>query len=289
MFGNRGIYHKGWTAVTKHRTPWETGITKTIAFDDDVWELYDTTKDWSQSRDLSKEQPEMLHKLQQLWLIEAVKHNVLPLDDRFAERGNSEIAGRPELIKGNRQIVFGPRARVPGLGMITLANKSHAITAEIQVPKSGGEGVITAMGGMTGGFSLYMKEGKPRYVYNFFGLQETRIEGDRVIPPGQHQVRMEFAYDGDGIAKGGKVTLFVDGEKTGEGRIEQTEPFAFGEETCDVGEESGSPVTFDYGTNGGTKFSGAVNWVEFDAGIAADDQNHLISAEERLQVAMAKQ
>src|SRR5678810_1020425 len=122
MFGNRGIYHKGWTAVTKHRTPWETGQVKTVAFNDDVWELYDTSKDWSQARDVSKDQPDILHRLQQLWLIEAVKYNVLPLDDRFAERGNAEIAGRPELIGGERQIVYGPMARVPGLAMITLQN-----------------------------------------------------------------------------------------------------------------------------------------------------------------------
>jgi len=289
MIGNRGIYHKGWTAVTKHRTPWETGEIETVPFDDDVWELYDTTKDWSQANDLSKENPEMLHKLQQLWLIEAVKHNVLPLDDRMSERGNAEIAGRPELIEGDRQIVFGPTARVPGLAMITLQNKSHAITAELDVPPSGADGVIVAMGGITGGFSLYAKHGKPTYCYNFFGLEETRVEGDRAIPPGHHQIRMEFAYDGGGIAKGGTVTLYVDGEKTGEGRVEHTEPFAFGEETCDVGEESGSPVTSDYGQNGGSHFSGTVNWVEFDAGSAADDQNHLISPEERLRVAMARQ
>jgi arylsulfatase len=289
MFGNRGIYHKGWTAVTKHRTPWETGTVTTIAYDDDNWELYDTSKDWSQARDLAKEQPERLHRLQQLWLIEAVKYNVLPLDDRMAERGNAEIAGRPELISGNRQMVFGPEARVPGLAMITLQNKSHAITADVEVPQSGAEGVIAAMGGITGGFSLYAKHGKPKYCYNFFGLQQTLVEGNAVIPPGQHQIRMEFAYDGAGIAKGGKVSLFVDGKKTGEGRIEQTEPFAFGEETCDVGHEGGSPVTTDYARNGATRFSGTVHWVEFDAGLAADDQNHLITAEERLQVAMAKQ
>jgi hypothetical protein len=171
MFGNRGIYHKGWTAVTKHRTPWETGQTTAIAFDDDNWELYDTSKDWSQARDLSKQQPDLLKKLQQLWLIEAVKYNVLPLDDRFAERGNAEIAGRPELIAGNRQIVFGAVARVPALAMITLQNKSHAITADLQVPEAGAEGVITAMGGTTGGWSLYVKNGKPKYCYNFFGLQ----------------------------------------------------------------------------------------------------------------------
>jgi len=289
MFGNRGIYHKGWTAVTKHRTPWETGIVKTVAFNDDQWELYDTSKDWSQSRDLAKEQPEMLHKLQQLWLIEAVKYNVLPLDDRMAERGNAEIAGRPELIAGDRQIVFGPTARVPGLAMITLQNKSHAITADLDVPRSGAEGVIAAMGGITGGFSLYARNGKPKYCYNFFGLQQTLVEGASEIPPGRHQVRMEFTYDGGGIAKGGTVSLFIDGTKSGEGRIEQTEPFAFGEETCDVGHEGGSPVTTDYSHNGRTTFSGKVHWVEFDAGVASDDQNHLITPEERLQVAMAKQ
>jgi len=251
MFGNRGIYHKGWTAVTKHRTPWETGIVRTIAFNDDNWELYDTSKDWSQTKDLSREQPEMLHKLQQLWLIEAVKYNVLPLDDRFAERGNSEIAGRPALISGNRQIVFGGLTRVPSLAMVNMSNKSYAVTANINVPKSGAEGVIAAVGGITGGWSLYAKNGKPKYCYNFFGLKQTYIEGASTIPPGQHQIRLEFAYDGGGIAKGGKGSLFVDGKKSGEGRIEQTEPFPFGEESLDLGHEAGSPVTSDYPQNGG--------------------------------------
>jgi hypothetical protein len=231
----------------------------------------------------------MLHKLQQLWLIEAVKYNVLPLDDRFAERGDSQIAGRPELVSGNRQIVFGGLTRVPSLAMVNLANKSHAVTAEIEVPKSGAEGVIAAVGGVTGGWSLYAKDGKPKYCYNFFGLELTYVEGKSVIPPGKHQVRMEFAYDGGGIAKGGKVSLYVDGKKAGQGRIEQTEPFAFGEESLDVGHEAGSPVTTDYGRNGGSEFSGQVNWVEFDADSAADDNNHLITPEERLRVAMAKQ
>jgi arylsulfatase A-like enzyme len=289
MFGNRGIYHKGWTAVTKHRTPWETGQIKTIAFNDDVWELYDTSKDWSQARDLAKEQPDMLHKLQQLWLIEAVKYNVLPLDDRFAERGDSQLAGRPELISGNRQIVFGGLTRVPALAMVNMANKSFAITADVQVPPSGAEGVIVAVGGVTGGWSLYTKNGKPKFCYNFFGLQLTYVEGSSAMPPGQHQVRMEFAYDGGGLAKGGKISLFVDGRNAGQGRVEQTEPFAFGEESLDVGHEAGSPVTTDYPGNHGSEFSGQVNWVEFDAGTAADDHNHLITPEERLQVAMAKQ
>ena len=289
MFGNRGLYHKGWTAVTKHRTPWETGQVKTIAFDDDVWELYDTSKDWSQAKDLSQEMPDVLHRLQRLWLIEAAKYNVLPLDDRFAERGDSQIAGRPELIKENRQIVYGGLTRVPSLAMVNMANKSYAITAEVEVPKSGAEGVIVAIGGITGGWSLYTKEGKPKFCYNFFGLEWTYVEGSKAIPAGEHQVRMEFKYDGDGLAKGGKVSLYVDGKKTGEGRIERTEPFAFGEESLDVGHEAGSPVTTDYPKNGASYFSGEVKWIEFDTGIAADDQNHLITPEERYMVAMAKQ
>ncbi|GAB4382760.1 MAG: arylsulfatase AtsD [Elainellaceae cyanobacterium] len=289
MFGNRGIYHKGWTAVTKHRTPWETGTVQTIAFDDDVWELYDTSNDWTQARDLAKEQPDKLHELQRLWLIEAVKYNVLPLDDRFAERGNSEIAGRPDLISGNRQIIFGGLTRVPSMAIVNMQNKSYAITADIQVPDSGAEGVIAAVGGNTGGLSLYAKNGKPKFCYNFFGLEQTYIEGSDIIPPGPHQIRVEFAYDGGGIAKGGHVSLFVDGTKTGEGHIKQTQPFPFGEESFDVERETGSPVTRDYAANGSNAFSGQVNWVEIDTGIAADDHNHLITAEERLQVAMAKQ
>jgi arylsulfatase len=173
--------------------------------------------------------------------------------------------------------------------MVNLANKSYAVTAEIEVPKSGAEGVIAAVGGITGGWSLYVKNGKPKFCYNFFGLQQSYAEGSTPIPQGRHQVRMEFAYDGGGLAKGGKVSLFVDGKKAGEGRVEQTEPFAFGEESLDVGHEAGSPVTTDYAGKGSHEFSGQVNWVEFDAGIAVDDQNHLITAEERLNVAMAKQ
>src|SRR6266496_2880181 len=150
MFGNRGIYHKGWTAVTKHRTPWETGVAKLPAFDDDVWELYDTTKDWSQSKDLAKANPQKLHELQRLWLIEAVKYNVLPLDDRFAERANPDLAGRPQLIKGNRQLLFGGMGRLTESSIVNMKNKSHAVTAEVVVPQSGAEGVIIAQGGVTG-------------------------------------------------------------------------------------------------------------------------------------------
>jgi arylsulfatase A-like enzyme len=289
MAGNRGIYHQGWTAVTRHRTPWLTGAVKLAAFDDDVWELYDTTKDWSQAKDLAKDNPQKLHELQRLWLIEAVKYNVLPLDDRFAERANPDIAGRPQLTKGTRQILFGGMGRLTESSIVNTKNKSHAVTAEVIVPPSGAEGVIVALGGIIGGWSLYTKEGRLRYHYNFYGVHRYTIEGTSQIPPGTHQVRMEFKYDGGGLAKGGTATLYVDGKKVGEGRVEQTEPMIFSaDETCDVGFQAGSPSSTDYGPRG-NKFSGEVNWVEIDIGKDAENLDHLITPEQRLSVAMAIQ
>jgi arylsulfatase len=288
MAGNRGIFHKGWTAVTKHRTPWVISA-KLPAFDDDVWELYDTTKDWSQSKNLAKENPQKLHELQRLFLIEATKYNVLPLDDRFFERLNSDLAGRPQLVKGNRQLFFGGMGRLTENAIINFKNKSHAVTAEVVVPPSGAEGVIIAQGGNIGGWSLYAKEGKPKYCYNFCGMNLYTVDGTAEIPAGTHQVRMEFTYDGGGLAKGGAVTLFIDGQKSGEGRVDRTEPMLFsGDETCDIGYEAGSPVTPDY-PKGGTKFSGEVNWVQIDIDKDAVDLDHLITPEERLRVAMARQ
>jgi arylsulfatase len=289
MFGNRGIYHKGWTAVTRHRTPWLTGAAELPAFDDDNWELYDTNTDWSQANDLANEYPEKLHELQRLWLIEAVRYNVLPLDDRFAERANPGLAGRPELIKGTRQLLFGGMGRLTESSILNTKNKSYAITAEVVVPETGAEGVIIALGGTTGGWSLYAKDGKPKYCYNFYGIQRTYIEGQKEIPSGQHQVRMEFAYDGGGMAKGGLTTLYLDGEKIGEGRVEHTEPILFSaDETCDLGYEAGSPVSEDYGPRG-NEFTGEVNWVEIDLGEDAQDADHYIDPEERLRVYMAIQ
>ena len=286
MFGNRGIYHKGWTAVTKHRTPWETGAdVKTPAFDDDVWELYDTSTDWTQAHDLAAEQPDKLHELQRLWLIEAVKYNVVPLDDRLIERANPEMAGRPTLIQGKKQLLFGGMGRLTENSVVTMKNTSFSLTAEVVVPDSGAEGVIVAQGGVTGGHSLYVKDGKPKYCYNFFGLERYYAAGTEAIAPGEHQVRMEFAYDGGGVGKGGTVTLYVDGKAVGAGRVEQTEAFLFSaDETCDVGNEYGSPVTTDYGQR---KFTGEVNWVEIELGL--DDHNHAIRPEDRLNVAMAIQ
>jgi len=289
MVGNRGIYHKGWTAVTKHRTPWTTAQIKTIPFDDDVWELYNTNTDWTQAHDLAKEMPDKLHELQRLWLIEAAKYNVLPLDDRMIERVDPFLAGRPQLVRGHRQLLFGGMKRLTLSSVVAMLNKSHALTAEVVVPKAGAEGVICATGGITGGFSLYAKGGKPKYCYNFFGLNYYYVEGTQAIPAGKHQVRMEFAYDGGGLAKGGNVSLFIDGQKVGEGRVEMTEPFGFSaDETCDVGMEAGSPVSPDYGPRGNA-FNGEVNWVEIDVDKEALDQDHILTGAERFRVAMALQ
>jgi arylsulfatase A-like enzyme len=286
MFVNRGIYHKGWTAVTRHSTPWV--MVPLPAFDDDVWELY-APDDWTQAHDLAAEQPERLHELQRLFLIEAARHNVLPLDDRRIERFSSELAGRPELVRGNRQLLFGGMGRLSENSVLVVKNKSHAVTAKLQVPDGGAHGVIIAQGGAFGGWTLYALDGKPVYCYNLMGLRRFKIQGDAVIPAGDHQVRMEFTYDGGGLGKGGSAALFLDGAKVGEGRIDGTVPLIFsGDETTDLGQDTGTPVTDDFGS-GGMAFNGRIEWVELDIAEAAEDLDHLITPEERLRIAMARQ
>ena len=288
MFCNRGIYHQGWTAVTRHSIPWVMG-TELPSFESDVWELYDTTTDWSQGHDLAAELPEKLAELQELFLEEARKHNVLPLDDRRIERFDAELVGRPELVKGNSQLLFGGMGRLTEHSLLNIKNKSHAVTAEIVVPETGAEGVILAQGGTFAGWSLYTKDGRPKYCYNLLGLQQFKVVGDATIPPGTHQVRMEFAYDGGGPAKGGTVTLYLDGDQVGEGRVEATVPLIFSaDETADVGRDTGSAVSDDYESESSI-FTGKVNWVQIDLGEDAEDADHLITSEERLRVAMARQ
>jgi hypothetical protein len=175
--------------------------------------------------------------------------------------------------------------RLTESSVIWFKNASFSLTAEVTVPEEGAEGVIAAQGGVSGGLSLYAKDGKPKYCYNFFGLERYYVQGTQAIPPGTHQVRLEFAYDGGGLGKGGTATIYLDGQAAGEGRIEQTEALFFSaDETFDLGNEFGSPVTTDYGQR---KFSGKVNWVEIDVGL--DDHNHLIRPEDRLNLAMAFQ
>ncbi|MFF2622959.1 arylsulfatase [Oerskovia jenensis] len=286
MFGNRGLYFKGWSAVTKHRTPWIL-VGDTVAFDDDVWELYDGSADYSQAHDLSAEHPDRLHLLQRLWLIEATKHGALPLDDRGAERLNPTLAGRPTLVHGRSQQFFAGMGRLSENSVLNVKNTSFAVTAEVEVPASGADGVIIAQGGRFGGWSVYVKDGRARFVYNVLGIQEFAVTADRPVPAGTHQVRMEFAYDGGGLAKGGDVTLFYDGEAVGDGRVGATQPMIFSaDETTDVGYESGTPVSPDY-TPRSSRFTGRIRWVQIDLG--DDDHDHFIDPDERLRIAMARQ
>jgi arylsulfatase len=175
MLGNRGIYFKGWSAVAKHRTPWKLTGEAQRTFDEEVWELYDGSSDYSQAHDLSREMPEKLRELQRLWLIEAAKYNVLPLDDRYNERINPEIAGRPDYITGNEQTLFPGKKRLTETSVLNIKNKRFQITAELVVP-----------------------EGGARFVYNLVGVDVSVIDAEEPLPAGEHQVRAEFAYDGGG-------------------------------------------------------------------------------------------
>jgi arylsulfatase len=289
MFGNRGIYHKGWSAVTKHRTPWADMNTKLPAFDDDVWELYDGSKDWSQAHDLSQEMPEKLHELQRLWQIEATRYKVLPLDDRVMEKMNPDTAGRPVLIKGKTQLLFGGMGRLGENSVLSIKNKSHSVTAQIVVPEKGAQGVIIAQGANIGGWSLYARGGKLKYCYNWGGFKHFFVEGSSPIPAGEHQVRMEFAYAGGGLGKGGKVTLYTDGKKVGEGEIAATLPIIFSaDDGCDVGEDSGAPVSPDYGPKGNA-FNGRVKGVQLSIIDAPENADHLVDPQDAIRVAMARQ
>ena len=287
MFGNRGIYHKGWSAVTKHRTPWILVGGVVPAFDDDVWELYDGSVDFSQAHDLAAEHPDLLAKLQRLWLIEATKYNVLPIDDRTSERLEPSMAGRPTLLRGTSQLFFAGMGRLSENSVISMKNRSYSVTAEIDVPAAGAHGVLIAQGGRFGGWSVWVREGRLTYTYNVLGIQEFTITADEPLPAGKHQARMEFAYDGGGLAKGGDVTLFYDGTSVGSGRVGATQPMIFSaDETTDIGYESGTTVSSGYEART-SRFTGKIHWVQLDVG--TDDHDHFIDPEERLRIAMARQ
>jgi arylsulfatase len=259
------------------------------AFDDDVWELYDGGSDWTQANDLSKENPGKLHELQRLWLIEAVKYNVLPLDDRQIERFIPDIAGRPTLIKGNTQLLFGNMGRLSENCVLDIKNKSFAVTAELDVPADGAAGVVIAQGGRFGGWSLYAKEGRAKFYYNVLGIKSFSVDATAPIPTGKTQVRMEFGYDGGGMGKGGTVTLYCDGTEVGTGRVEQTQGVVFSaDETTDVGRETGTMVSPDY-THHTSLFNGKIAWVQIDLGDDAKDADHYIDPDERFRIAMARQ
>ena len=286
QFVNRGVYHKGWAAVTRHSTPWV--IEPLRSFDDDTWELY-APDDWTQAHDVASEYPEKLRDLQRMFLLEGTKYNVFPLDDRRIERFNPELAGRPQLIRGNRQLLLGRIGRLTENSVLVLKNRSHSVTAQLSIPDGGASGVIVAQGGAFAGWSLYLHEGKPVYCYNLLGLQRIKIAGSEPVGSGDHQVRAEFAYDGGGLGKGATVSLYVDGAKVGNGRLPASVPMIFSsDETLDVGSDGGTPVSDDYSPRG-SRFTGTVHWVELDVDDASEDLDHLISPEERYRVAIARQ
>ena len=289
MLCNRGIYHQGWTAQTRHGNPPWVMAEEQPSLDADVWELYDTTKDWTQAHDLAQTMPEKVAELQRLFEIEATKYNVFPLDDRKVERANADLAGRPSVVQGTTQLLFPGMRRLQENSAINTKNKSHSITAELTVPESGADGVIVAQGGNMGGWSLYAHEGKLKYCYNVVGILHFYVTAKSTMPAGEHQARMELAYDGGGLGKGGTVTLYVDGENVGQGRVDRTHRFLFSmDETMEVGCDAGEPVSEDYGPRG-NEFNGTINWVQIDVDVAAKDEDHMIGAEERFMIAMARQ
>lgn len=264
IFGNRAIYNEGWLAGTVHRAAWETKPRATL--ENDVWELYDTSKDFSLTNDLARQNPAKLAEMQALFLKEAEKYRVLPIDDRSLERTNAALVGRPDLMAGRTSLtVYEGMAGMSENVFISTKNVSHSITAEVEIPKGGAKGVILAQAGRFGGWSLYLKDGKPSYTYNFLGLQRFTVAAKQPVAAGKVTIRFEFAYDGGGLGKGGKGTLFVNGNKVAEGRIDRTQAMIFSaDEGADVGEDGETPVVETYGIAAPYKFTGKIAKVTVD-------------------------
>ncbi len=247
MFGNRAIYQDGWVAATKHRTPWASAPDGPL--DQDKWELYNVSEDFSQSNDLAPSNPDKLGEMQDLFMEEAIKYNVLPLDDRVFERFDASVAGRPDLMGDRTSLtMYEGMTGIMENAFLNVKNRSHSITAEVEIPQGGGEGVILCQGGRFAGWSLYMKDGKVSYVHNWFGKERYTVTAQRPLPPGKATIRYEFAYEGgDKPGMGGTGTISVNGRQVAEGRIENTVPFLFSaDETTDVGVDKATPVTEDY-------------------------------------------
>ncbi len=274
---NRAIYHDGWMAsTTPLRLPWQT-LGKAPDPDDFPWELYNVAKDFSQSKNLAKENPKKLRDLQDRFLMEAVKYNVLPLDSSFGERADPTI--RPNLLRGQSDFTYYPgMIRIPEANSADVKNKSFRIIAEVEIPEGGAEGVLATQGGRFGGWSLLVLDGKPMFAYAYTNQDgdeypkqskdKTRIAGGDKLAPGKHTIAFDFTYDGGGIGKGGQGTLTVDGKKVGEGRIEKTTPLGKYslDESFDVGQDTGTPVIDEYDAKMPFKFTGTLRKVEIKLG-----------------------
>ncbi|MGR8979260.1 MAG: arylsulfatase [Gammaproteobacteria bacterium] len=261
ILGNRAIYHDGWLAGTVHRAPWEFKPRHPLA--EDVWELYDVRQDFSLSNDLAKTNPEKLAEMQKLFMTEAPKYNVLPIDDRLLERLTASAVGRPDIMAGRTSLTLGEGMT----GMmenvfLDVKNRSLSITAELDIPKGGANGVIIAQGGRFGGWCLYLKNGKPAYTYNFLGLDRYTVSASKALSPGKNTLVFDFAYDGGGLGQGGIGTLSANGNKLAEGRIDRTQSRIFSaDETADVGVDEATPVVDGIGEGPQTRFTGKIEKV----------------------------
>ncbi|MFO7708234.1 MAG: arylsulfatase [Desulfobacterales bacterium] len=259
MFGNRAIYHDGWFARTIHKAPWEQKPRRALD-DDSGWELYDTRTDFSLVNDLAAKNPQKLEEMQALFMKEAEKNHVLPIDDRVFERVNAELVGRPDLMGGRTSITLaeGMTGMTENV-FLNIKNKSKSITAEVEVPESGAHGAIIVQGGRFGGWALYVKDGAPAYDYNFLGMQRFTVAATEKLKPGKSIIRFDFAYDGGGLGKGGMGTLYVNDKKVAEGRIERTQPMIFSaDETADVGIDLATPVVEAIGSEATSRFTGKI-------------------------------
>jgi arylsulfatase A-like enzyme len=265
IFGNRGIYHDGWLAHTVHKAAWETKPRH--PFLEDKWELYHVETDFSSREDLSAKNSDKLKEMQELFLSEAVKNHVLPLDDRGIERVNAALAGRPDLMQGRTSLtLYEGMVGMTESVFMNIKNRSFTITADVQIPEGGANGVILAQAGKFGGWSLYLKEGKPTFAYNFLGLKTYKVAAAKAVPAGKATVRFEFVYDGGGLGKGGTGAVLVNGEKAAEGRIDQTQGMAFSaDEGADVGMDSETPASDDYKA-GDNRFTGTIRKVVLEVG-----------------------
>ena len=261
MFGNRAMYSEGWMARVVHMVPWVGKPRAT--FQDEAWELYNIEEDFSLTNNLAADNPEKLKELQDLFDKEAIAYNVYPLDDRLYERFNAELAGRPDLMNGRTSLTLAQGMK--GLlenTFINEKNSSKTIVAKVDL-KGNDRGVILCQGGKFGGWALYMDKGRPAYTYNYFGLESYTITSSKVLTGKDAEIKLQFDYDGGGTGKGGLATLYVDGEKVAEGRVDKTEPAVYSaDETADVGQDDATPVANKvFKDSKDTKFTGYVNEV----------------------------
>lgn len=260
MFGNRAIYHEGWVAATRHSIPWL--MAPLPDFDQDRWELYEVSKDFSQANDLAAKHPEKLKALQALFVREAIANHVFPLDDRRSERFDAAIAGRPDLMGSRRSLtLYEGMTGISENAFLNIKGRKHSVTAEIEVPKDGADGVIIAQAGRFGGWSVYMKDGRVHHVYNYGGLERTVVSSPSALTPGRHAVRYEFTPDAGPPGAGGTSRLAVDGRVVDERHVPKTMPFAYSaDEGVDVGRDGETPVTEAYEARDNA-FTGAIERV----------------------------